>query len=91
MLAAKELISLFYSKMLLLQQLFNLSDDEVEFQVNDRQSFEEFLGLGAINDIHDATIVALLRGRLQNADVIDELVEMNQSYLRNQGLEARIG
>ena len=35
-------------KMLVLQQLFNLSDDETEFQVNDRRSFEEFVGLGVI-------------------------------------------
>ena len=33
-------------KMLVLQQLFNLSDDEVEFQVNDRRRFEKFVGLG---------------------------------------------
>ena len=33
-------------KMLILQQLFNLSDAELEFQVNDRRSFEEFIGLG---------------------------------------------
>ena len=44
--------------MLVLQQLFNLSDEEVEFQVNDRRSFEEFVGLGVMNDIPDATIVA---------------------------------
>ncbi|WP_341882307.1 transposase [Synechococcus sp. UW140] len=30
--------------MLVLQQLFNLSDEEIEFQVNDRRSFEEFVG-----------------------------------------------
>ena len=38
MLAVKELIPLIYlKKMLVLQQLFNLSDEEVEFQVNDRR------------------------------------------------------
>ena len=41
--------------MLVLQQLFNLSDDEVELQGNDRRSFEEFGGLGVMNDIPDAT------------------------------------
>jgi len=46
--------------MLVLQQLFNLSDEEVEFQVNDRRSFEEFVRLGVINDIPDATTVAFL-------------------------------
>ena len=44
--------------MLVLQQLFNLSDDEVEFQINDRRLFEEFVGLRLMNDIPDATTVA---------------------------------
>ena len=52
---------------------FILSGDEVEFQVNDRRSFEEFVGLGAMNDIPDATTVAFFRERLRNANVIDEL------------------
>ena len=38
-------------KMLVLQHLFNLSDAELEFQVNDRRSFEEFVGLGAMDSI----------------------------------------
>ena len=38
-------------KMLVLQQLFNLSDDETEFQVNDRRSFEKYVGLGVMNDV----------------------------------------
>ena len=47
--------------MMVLQQLFNLSDEEVEFQVNDQRSFEEFVGLGVMNDIPDATTVASFR------------------------------
>ena len=77
--------------MLVLQQLFNLSDDEVEFQANDRRSFEEFVGLGVMNDIPDATTVAFFRERLRKANVTDELFEMFESYLRDQGLEAREG
>ena len=57
--------------MLILQQLFNLSDEEVEFQVNDRRSFEEFVGLGVMNDIPDVTTVAFFRERLRKANVID--------------------
>ena len=77
--------------MLVLQQLFNLSDEEVKFQVNDRCSFEEFVGLGVMNDIPDATTVAFFRERLRNANVIEELFEMFESYLRDQGLAARGG
>ncbi|WP_233128812.1 transposase [Synechococcus sp. 8F6] len=50
----KRIDPLILFKMLVLQQLFNLSDEEIEFQVNDRRSFEEFVGLGVMNDIPDA-------------------------------------
>ena len=77
--------------MLVLQQLFILSDEEVELQVYDRRSFEDFVGLGVMNDISDATTVAFFRERLRKANVIDELFEMFESYLIDQGLEARGG
>ena len=45
--------------MLVLQQLFNLSVEEVEFQVNDRRSFEEFFGLEVMNDIPGAPMLLI--------------------------------
>ena len=78
-------------KMLVLQQLFNLSDEELEFQVNDRRSFEDFVGLGVMNTIPDATTIAFFRERLRKAGVILELFERFEEYLRSQGLEARGG
>jgi IS5 family transposase len=77
--------------MLVLQQLFNLSDEELEFQVNDRRSCEEFIGLGVMNSIPDATTVALFRERLRKTSVIEELFELFDGHLRTQGLEARGG
>jgi transposase, IS5 family len=44
--------------MLVLKHLVNLSDDETEFQINYLRSFQDFLGLGVMNDIPDATTVA---------------------------------
>jgi IS5 family transposase len=87
----KRIDPLILFKMLVLQQLFNLSDEELEFQVNDRRSFEEFVGLGVMNSIPDATTVAFFRERLRKAGVIEELFEMFESYLRSQGLQARGG
>jgi IS5 family transposase len=77
--------------MLILQQLFNLSDEELEFQVNDRRSFEEFIGLGVMDAIPDATTVALFRERLRKAELIEEIFEKFEGFLREQGLEARGG
>jgi len=87
----KRIDPLILFKMLVLQQLFNLSDEELEFQVNDRRSFEEFVGLGVMNSIPDATTVAFFRERLRKAGVIEELFEMFEAYLRSQGLQARGG
>ena len=78
-------------KVLVLQQLFNLSDEELEFQVNDRRSFEDFVGLGVMNTIPDATTIAFFRERLRKSGVILELFERFEEYLRSQGLEARGG
>jgi IS5 family transposase len=87
----KRIDPLILFKMLILQQLFNLSDEELEFQVNDRRSFEEFVGLGVMNNIPDATTIAFFRERLRKAGVIEELFEMFETYLRSQGLQARGG
>ena len=77
--------------MLVLQQLFNLSDEEIEFEVSDRRSFEEFVGLGAMNSIPDSTTIAFFRERLRKAVMIEEILEMFESYLGSQGLQARGG
>lgn len=77
--------------MLSLQQLFNLSDEEHEFQVNDRRSCEVFVGLGVMNNIPDTTTIDFFRERLRKAEVIEELAEMFETYLRSQGLQARGG
>ena len=87
----KRIDPLILFKMLIIQQLFNLSDEEVEFQVNDRRSFEEFVGLGVMNNIPDATTIAFFRERLRKAGVIEELFELFETYLRSQGLQARGG
>jgi IS5 family transposase len=87
----KRIDPLILFKMLVLQQLFSISDQELEFQVNDRCSFENFVGPGVSNSIPDATTVAFFRGRLLKAGVIEELFEMFESYLRSQSLQARGG
>jgi IS5 family transposase len=59
--------------------------------MNNRHSFEKFVGLGVMKSIPDATTVAFFRERLRKAGVIEELFEMFETYLRSQGLQARVG
>jgi len=74
-------------KMLLLQHLFNLSDDETELQVYNRRSFEELVGFGLMNATLEATSVAFFREHLYKAGVIEELFELFEMHLRDQGLK----
>ncbi len=79
----KRIYPLILFKMLGPQQLFNLSDEELEIQVNDRRSVEEFVGLGVMNTIPDATTIAFFRERLRKAGVIHELYERFEEHLRS--------
>ncbi|CDN11271.1 Mobile element protein [Richelia intracellularis] len=62
-------------KMLVLQQQYNISDEELEYQVNDRLSFMRFLGLGLAEPVPDATTVWLFRQQLKQQGLIEELFE----------------
>ena len=44
-----------------------------------------------MNNIPDATTIAFFRERLRKAEVIEELFELFETYLRSQGLQARGG
>ena len=54
-------------KLLLLQKLYNISDEQLEYQVNDRLSFMQFLGLSLADAVPDATTVWLFRQQLTEA------------------------
>ncbi len=47
--------------------LYNLSDDQVEYQLRDRLSFMRFLGLGLEDRVPDAKTVWLYREQLAQA------------------------
>jgi IS5 family transposase len=51
-------------KLLVLQQLYNISDEELEYQVSDRLSFMQFMGFGLADEVPDATTVWLFRKQL---------------------------
>jgi IS5 family transposase len=51
-------------KILVLQQLYNLADDALEYQLLDRRSFLRFLDLTESSSIPDAKTIWLFRDRL---------------------------
>jgi IS5 family transposase len=78
-------------KLLVLQQLYNISDDELEYQVKDRLSFMGFTGLGLEDAVPDATTVWLFRQQLQEHGLVECLFEQFEQYLREHGYQAQGG
>jgi hypothetical protein len=59
-------------KILILQSLYQLSDEQMEYQINDRYSFGEFLGLAGSANIPDDTTIWKYRELLTKQGVIKE-------------------
>ncbi len=78
-------------KTLVLGALYNLSDDQIEYQVRDRLSFMRFLGLGLEGRVPDAKTVWLYREALAQAGVVEALFKQFDGYLARQGYIARGG
>ena len=78
-------------RMLVLQALNNLSDEQVEFHVRDRLSFTRFLRLGMEDSIPDATTLWLFREKLAEAGLIEKLFDRFDQHLAAQGYIARGG
>jgi IS5 family transposase len=77
--------------MLLIQQLYNISDEQLEYQVHDRLSFRRCLGLELEAEVPDATSVWLFRKHLESAGLIEGLFEQFNAYLQSQGYKAKGG
>lgn len=78
-------------KLLILQQLYNISDEELEYQVSDRLSFMQFLNFGLADEVPDATTVWLFRKQLTEQGLIELLFERFDEFLIEQGYTAKGG
>ena len=78
-------------KTLVLSALYNLSDDQIEYQVRDRLSFRRFLGLGLGDRVPDAKTVWLWREARARAGKIEEVFGLFDGHLARQGYLARGG
>ena len=78
-------------RMLVLQSLYNLSDEQAEYQVRDRLSFTRFLGLGFEDRIPDGTTLWLFREKLARAGLVEKLFERFGQHLEAKGYIARGG
>jgi IS5 family transposase len=78
-------------KIMILQSLYNLSDDAVEYQIRDRLSFMRFLGLSLADRVPDAKTVWLFRDRLSQEELTEPLFGLFEQFLTDKGYAARRG
>ena len=78
-------------KILVLQRIYNLSDDQAEYQINDRMSFMRFLGLHLGDRVPDAKTIWLFRDMLTKANIMRELFDVFNKQLEDAHLITRTG
>lgn len=78
-------------KVLVLQHLYNLSDEQTEYQIRDRLSFMRFLGLQPENTVPDAKTLWCFREDLTTLKLMESLFLDFNYQLDNQGYKAQKG
>jgi IS5 family transposase len=78
-------------KIHLIQQWYDLSDNQAEYQIHDRLSFKKFLGLGMESDIPDSTTIENFRHLMEEQDLGKKLVKMLDDYFIKIGLIRKEG
>jgi len=73
-------------KILLLQRYYGLGDKQVEYQIIDRTSFKQFLGLETGDKVPDEKTVWAFREQLTRTGLVDELFGQFIGYLESNGL-----
>lgn len=78
-------------KMLFLQHLYNLSDPELEDQVNDRLSFQRFAGIDFTTTVPDYSTIWRFKESLIKEHLLDELFDKILGFIESRGLLIKKG
>lgn len=73
-------------KILILQRTYNISDEQMEYQINDRLSFMRFLGLTIRDDVPDQNTIWDFREALSKDGTIEKLFNLHRDELEKQKL-----
>jgi len=86
---AKDVVMMF--KGLVIQSLYGLSDNQLEFQIEDRRSFQQFLGLSTHERSPDAKTFWTFRNTLTEKNLLEPLFNQFSKQLLKAGYIARKG
>lgn len=78
-------------KVLVLQDLYGLSDNQMQFQLLDRFSFKRFVGLNPENKIPDEKTIWYFREQLTQKGVFEQLFIKFNKFLDKSGFKAQKG
>jgi IS5 family transposase len=78
-------------KIIFVQRLYNLSDEQIEFQINDRMSFRRFLNIPWSNAVPDCKTVWAFREVLKKEDYTEQIFALFLSELESKNLIAKEG
>lgn len=78
-------------KIIVLLELYALSAEAMEYQINDRASFQRFLGLEPQHLVPDATTIRLFAEQLTNAKAMEQLFAAYHARLNAAGLVVNEG
>ena len=73
-------------KVMFLQRLYGLSDEQTEYQRTDRTSFRKFLGILTVEDVPDARTIWKYREELTRAGAYERLFKDFYGHLASLGL-----
>jgi IS5 family transposase len=73
-------------KIVLLKRFYNLSDEQTEYQINDRLSFKAFLGLRSGDRVPDSRTIWLFQENLIQKNLEEKLFALFHQYLDDLGL-----
>lgn len=71
---------------MILQHLYGLSDPQAEIQLQDRLSFQKFVGLGANEAVPDETTICRFRQRMIQCGLHEVLLDLLNRQLEARGL-----
>ena len=78
-------------KVIFLQRYYGLGDHQIQYQIIDRTSFRQFLGIHTVAEVPDEKTVWACKNRLAEDGTFDRLFDEFRTFLENKGLSFNEG
>lgn len=83
--------SILMFKILILQRIYNLSDEKMEFEILDRTTFKVFLDLELEDTVPDQKTIWLFREQITQSGIADKLFNKFAGILSSEGMIVKEG